>query len=204
MKGERVAYPEKATLLGPVRVIPRELPGMTVSLCDLDLPSATRRTGADLSALGAQVLEELLQDPTAAIAALRGPRRFVQGLKSQALPEDAGFRLPHGAHVLITGGFGGIGLTVAEGLIRRFGVKVTLIARRALPQREGWPSYLASHDPADPISHRILALQRLEALGGQVLVATADVCNMDDMSAAVKAGEAQFGRVRPLDAKDPC
>jgi len=198
VKGERVAYPEKATLLGPVRVIPRELPGMTVSLCDLDLPPATRRTGADLSALGAQVLEELLQAPTAAIAALRGPRRFVQGLKSQALPEDAGFSLPHGAHVLITGGFGGIGLTVAEGLIRRFGVKVTLIARRALPQREGWPSYLASHDPADPISHRILALQRLEALGGQVLVATADVCNMDDMSAAVKAGEAQFGWVRAV------
>jgi NAD(P)-dependent dehydrogenase (short-subunit alcohol dehydrogenase family) len=27
--------------------------------------------------------------------------------------------MPQGAHVLITGGFGGIGLTVAEDLIRR-------------------------------------------------------------------------------------
>ena len=43
--------------------------------------------------------------------------------------------MPKGAHVLITGGFGGIGLTVAEDLIRRFGVRITLIARRPLPER---------------------------------------------------------------------
>ena len=197
VRDEVLRYPEKATLLGPAKVIPRELPGVTVSLCDLELPDAPRRGQADLSGLTAQVLEELLQDPAERIAALRGARRFEQGLKQQALPEQ-GLTLPDGAHVLITGGFGGIGLTVAEDLIRRFGAKITLIARRALPDRATWGRYLAAHDAADPISRRILALQRLEALGGQVMLAPADVCNMEDMAAAVKAGVARFGAVHAV------
>ena len=197
VKAERLAYPEKATLLGPMRVIPRELPGVTVSLCDLELPPAPRRGQADLTTLTNAVLEELGQDPAERIAALRGVRRYEQTVKPQALP-DTGMTLPDGAHVLITGGFGGIGLTVAEDLIRRFGTRITLIARRALPERATWGRYLAGHDAGDPISRRILALQRLEALGGQVMVAPADVCNMDDMAAAVKAGEARFGRVHAV------
>lgn len=197
LRDEALAYPEKATLLGPMRVIPRELPGVTVSLCDLELPPAPRRGGADLSSLTPRVLEELCQDPAERVAALRGARRYEQGVRPKALPE-AGFALPDGAHVLITGGFGGIGLTVAEDLIRRFGAKITLIARRALPDRATWGRYLAGHEPADPISRRILALQRLEALGGQVMVAPADVCNMEDMAAAVQAGEGRFGRVQAV------
>ncbi|MBL9055366.1 MAG: SDR family NAD(P)-dependent oxidoreductase, partial [Rhodobacteraceae bacterium] len=144
-----------------------------------------------------RVLEELLQEPRPALAALRGARRYVQELRPAPLPEGD-FTLPQGAHVLITGGFGGIGLTVAEDLIRRFGAQITLIARRGLPERSLWPRWLVAHDPADPISRRILALQRLEAIGGQVLVAPADVCNLEDMRGAVALGEARFGKVHAV------
>jgi hypothetical protein len=40
VKAEGLAYPEKAMALGPVRVIPREMPGVTCGLVDLDLPGA--------------------------------------------------------------------------------------------------------------------------------------------------------------------
>ncbi len=113
------------------------------------------------------------------------------------LPEAAP-DLPQGAHVLITGGFGGIGLTLAEDLIRRFGVKITLIARRALPERALWRGWLAQHGPADPIARRILALQRLESLGAEVLVAQADVANLVEMQAARDAGVARFGTVHAV------
>lgn len=185
VKSEPLPYPEKALVVGPARVIPRELPEVTVSMTDLAMP----RRGV----LPDAVIEELLA-AVPGMAALRGTRRYAQGVKPARLPE-AGPVIADGAHVLITGGFGGIGLTVAEDLIARYGAKITLIARRSLPDRSHWAQHLASHDPAHPISRRILALQRLEALGGQVLVAPADVCNVEDMRVAVGMGVARFGRV---------
>ena len=187
VRGERLAYPEKAMVLGPARVIGREFPGVSVGLLDVVLPA---RPGD----LVAGVLEEALSD-TAAIAALRGERRYEAGLKPAPLPDDP-LVLPQGAHVLITGGFGGIGLTVAEDLIRRFGVRITLIARRPLPDPDRWSHILAQSGPDDPTARRILALQRLEALGGRVIVAQADVANVQDMAAAKARGEAAFGPVR--------
>jgi len=197
VRDEALPCPEKAMALGPMRVIGREMPGVTVALCDLELPPAPRRGGADLAGLTAAVLEELLQDPAPRLAALRGTRRYEQGLKAQALPEGK-IDLPDQAHVLITGGFGGIGLTVAEDLIRRFGARITLISRSTLPERSTWPRHLAAHDPGNSISRRILALTRLEALGGQVLVASADVCNMEEMQAAKATAEARFGKVQAV------
>ena len=195
VKSEALADPEKATILGPMRVIPRELPGVTVSTLDVVLPVIPRRGKAVLAPLVEQVLEELVADPAGAVAALRGEKRYELGLKPENISERS-FTLPQGAHVLITGGFGGIGLTIAEDLIARFGAKITLIARRNLPDRGTWAKYLAAHDPTGPIARRILALQRLEALGGEVFLAPADVCNMEDMRAAVDAATARFGPVR--------
>ena len=185
VRGEALAYPEKAMVLGPARVIPREVPGVQVGLLDLG--------PGDM--VGA-VLEEVLSD-TPAIAAIRGGRRYEAGVRAVPLPEG-GFDMPHGSHVLITGGFGGIGLTVAEDLIRRFGVKITLIARRRLPERGLWPAVLAKAGPDDPVARRILALQRLEALGGEVLVARADVANVIEMETAKAAGVERFGPVHAV------
>ena len=194
VRSEGLAHPEKAMIAGPARVIPKELPGVTVATLDLDLPRGRR---VDITGLVDPVLEELLATPANTVAALRGARRYAQGLRAVALP-DGDIDLPQGAVVLITGGFGGIGLTIAEDLIRRNGARIILIARRTLPDRATWARHLASHGADDPLSRRILALQRLEALGGQVLVQTADVCNAEEMRAAVAAGEATFGPVRAV------
>ena len=190
VRGEGLTAPEKAMVVGPVRVIPKELPGVTVSSLDLDLPRGRR---VDVSGLLDPVLEELLAAPANVVAALRGARRYAQVLKAVPLPEGD-LDLPQGAVVLITGGFGGIGLTIAEDLIRRNGARIILIARRSLPDRATWARHLASHGADDGLSRRILALQRLEALG-QVSVQVADVCNADEMRAAVAAGEAALGAV---------
>lgn len=189
VKAERLAYPEKAMALGPIRVIPREMPGVNCGLTDLEL------AGKPTPALVDRVIEELLSPP--AISALRGERRYEQSLRPARLPAEA-LVLPQGAHVLITGGFGGIGLTVAEDLIRRFGVRITLIARRPLPERGLWRAYLAKSDPSDPLARRILALQRLEALGGEVRIAQADVANIIEMTGARDAGVARFGPVHAV------
>ena len=202
VKAEGLPYPEKAAIAGPAKVMPREVPGLTCVTLDVVLPAVPKgwRAKPDAGALRAladQVLEDLLAEPGNRAVALRGDKRVERGLKKLPLPEGS-LALPEGAPVLITGGFGGIGLTLAEMLAVEARAKILLIARRELPPRDQWAAHLARHGAADPIGRRILAVQRLESLGAQVMVARADVCNAIEMAAAVAAGETAFGPIKAV------
>ena len=52
---------------------------------------------------------------------------------NQAAPDTPVFK--QGGHYLITGGYGGIGLTIAGYLMREYGAKISLISREGLPPR---------------------------------------------------------------------
>ncbi|MFN3824350.1 MAG: type I polyketide synthase [Pseudorhodobacter sp.] len=192
VREEALTHPEKATVAGPLRVIPHELPGMTAAQIDLVLPEAPRRGRADFAPLALQLIEDLLSPPANALVALRGARRLERGVTPVALPEGA-LDLAQGSTVLVTGGFGGIGLTLAEDMIRRHRAKIALIARRPLPPRDDWEAEITGQGPA---ARRILALQRLEALGGEVIVLAADVCDRSEMAEAVAQATARLGPVR--------
>ncbi|MBL4915900.1 type I polyketide synthase [Szabonella alba] len=198
VRNEALPHPEKATVAGPLRVIPHELPGMTAAQIDVVLPRTPRRGRADHAPLALQLLEDLLSPPANALVALRGTRRLERGIAPVALPETgpgAGLDLPRGATVLVTGGFGGIGLTLAEDLIRRHGAKIALIARRPLPPRADWEAEIEGQTPA---ARRIMALKRLEAIGGQVSVLVADVCDRSEMAGAIARAAAELGPIRAV------
>ncbi|MBP0484330.1 type I polyketide synthase [Sagittula salina] len=184
VRDEALHWPEKATVLGPARVIPRELAGVTVSTLDVDDAGA----GSPVA-----LLEELLAEPDGTTAALRNGRRFDCVMKQAALAPVDSVDVA-GKAVLITGGFGGIGLTLAHDLARR-GAKLALLARRSLPDRADWENYLKRHAPQDAVAQRIRAVQALEAVGAEVMVVAADVCIADQMRAARHAVEARMGRI---------
>ncbi|MGP9788715.1 type I polyketide synthase [Roseinatronobacter sp. NSM] len=183
LNGQPLAHPEKAMIAGPARVAPREMAGLTCATLDIDVASAD---------LTQTLLEELCATPANSTALLRGQRRYVQTIRPAPLAQDLP-DLPDGAHWVITGGFGGIGLTLAEELITRSAARITLVSRTPLPDRSDWDGWLATHSPADGTSRRILAIRRLESLGGAVHVASADVCNIDDMRRALDSARASFG-----------
>jgi acyl transferase domain-containing protein/thioesterase domain-containing protein/acyl carrier protein len=179
-RGDALAQPEKATVMGPARVIPREFPGTTVAVVDI--------AGTDVGG----VVEELLARPANLVALRRGEKRFVQAWRRVPLAE----RMPdlgQGA-VLITGGFGGMGLALAEAIVRQAGVPVALVARGELPPRADWAAWLRRSD--DAVARRIRAVERLEALGAKVAVLAADVSNVEEMRVAVAAAEATLGAVK--------
>ena len=188
VKDEPLRWPEKAMIAGPARVIPHEMTGMSVATLDIE-PRARKRGGhPDLTQA---LLEELFAEPGNSVAALRGGKRFEQRLRPQPLTETPD--LPQGAPWVITGGFGGIGQTVAEALVKTSGAKLALIARTALPDRGDWAA--RSENPADPVARRILTVERLEALGAEVMVIAADVCNIDEMRTALEQVQDRFGRI---------
>ncbi|ANT60179.1 polyketide synthase [Salipiger sp. CCB-MM3] len=203
LRDEAFVHPGKATIAGPARVIPRELPGVSALTLDLMLPEPaqggllTRRKAeaareAAFTQLTDLVLEDLLAEPKDASAALRGGRRFECAMKPVPLPEGA--PQPGPGTYLLTGGFGGIGLSLGMAFAQH-GAKLVLVARRALPARADWPDYLARHAPQDPLARRIRAVQALEEAGAEVLVIAADVCNRAQLQAVREAAEARFGRI---------
>lgn len=192
--GQTARYPEKATLSGPVKVIPAEFPGVTVSWLDISAPKRqnsglfTKKNATDQ--LIDPILEELLSTPVNVIAALRSGTRYVQTTQAKTLDvSENPWSLEEGASVLITGGFGGIGQSLARDFITRFKAKIVLLSRKDLPVRSDW-SGLA---PADPAARYVSAVKELEALGGEILCLSGDVCNAQDMQAVREAAEARFG-----------
>ncbi|MCT4556931.1 MAG: SDR family NAD(P)-dependent oxidoreductase [Pelagimonas sp.] len=201
---EALPHPEKATIAGPARVIPRELPGVSVSTLDLELPklrkgglwNKARNNSAqadDLDTLTLRVLEELLADPGQSTAALRGGRRFECAMRPVALDMDLPATKSDGTY-LITGGFGGIGLTLARDLAAQ-GAKIALLARSPLPDRELWDEFLLRHAPQNSTAIRIRAVRALEDSGAEVMVVCADVCNFDQMQKARDEVETWLGPI---------
>ncbi|PIE12981.1 MAG: polyketide synthase [Rhodobacterales bacterium] len=203
VRDETLIHPEKSTISGPLRVMPREMPGMTCAALDLVLPETPparwgRSPAPDLAPLTDRVLEELLATPSNRVAALRNGRRYEQVFKSGSLAGDTPDARPEfrdeGTY-LITGGFGGIGLTLAEDIVKRHKARIVLVARSALPPRDDWAAHKRRFGTHDPVSRRIAAVEHLEQLGGQVLVVAADVSNVEDMRGALEKVQMRFGDI---------
>jgi NAD(P)-dependent dehydrogenase (short-subunit alcohol dehydrogenase family) len=210
---EAVAYPEKATALGPVKVIPRELPGVTCRSIDVRLPARPENTlagllasfrkrgdddGESLDSVAALLEDELLGEASCQSTAHRGRERFVRHYRAERLmPARAGEKsgLREGGTYLITGGLGGLGLTMAERLATELKAKLVLVGRTPLPEREEWDDWLRSRGGDDSVGRKIRKVQELERAGAEVLVLAGDVTNHDQMRDIFQTARARFGGI---------
>ena len=192
VRDEALPHPEKTLISGPVGVMARELPALTAAQIDLEVSRPVAQVGwfskpaARAETISPEdLLDELLAHPANPQVAHRGGRRHELRYRSAELPQDGLPGWKTGGSYLITGGFGGIGLTLAADILATEGTRVMLLSRAALPPRTQWDAYLADHGPAEATARRIRAVQRLDTLaaqnGGAVEVAQADVANLAQM-----------------------
>jgi phthiocerol/phenolphthiocerol synthesis type-I polyketide synthase E len=190
---ERPLCPEKATLLGPVLVIPREYPHIRAACVDVELPAAD----SALDELAARLVAEAAGRLPDAVVALRGDQRLARDFEPariEASPPER-LRLRTGGVYLVTGGLGGIGLTFAEFLAREHQAKLALLGITALPPRDAWESWVAEHGERHRTSQRIRKVQELESAGAEVLVIACDVADAAQVQAAVAAVRERFGAI---------
>lgn len=189
--GEELLSPEKATILGPCKVIPQEYPHISCSLVDV-VVSESR-----INNLVEQLIAELKAESKDSIIAYRGNHRWIQAFESVSLlkPLPSKTRLRQGGVYLITGGMGGMGLVLAEYLAQTVQAKLILIGRSVLPAKEQWEEWLATHDALDSTSCKIKKVQQLEALGSEVLVLPADVANHQQMQETISQSLEHFGEI---------
>ena len=185
--------PEKATVLGPCRVIPLEYTNITCRSIDIVLPS---QGDWRMEVLLSNLIGELTSPVAEQIVALRGHQRLVQTFEPVPLPpilENETPCLRSNGVYLITGGLGGIGLAVAEYLARKVRARLVLMGRSGLPPREQWAQIVAEQGVEKGLGYRIRRVQRLEELGAEVLVIQADVADEAQVRWAVLQSRARFG-----------
>ncbi|MEP7311422.1 MAG: SDR family NAD(P)-dependent oxidoreductase [Pseudomonadota bacterium] len=192
---ELVQRAEDAITIGPVLVLPTEFPGLRMRNVDID-----SREGAQLRETCTALLREAAMVKVEPIVALRSARRWVLRMDPLQLPEPQMADLPLKPRgvTLITGGLGGIGLVFARWLAESVGARLLLTARTALPPRETWDAWLLEHDRTDRQSLAIDAIREIEASGGEVLVAAADVADIDAMRTAIKEAVARWGGINSV------
>jgi thioesterase domain-containing protein/NAD(P)-dependent dehydrogenase (short-subunit alcohol dehydrogenase family)/aryl carrier-like protein len=178
--------PERALLHGAARVIPRELGHVETVAIDVD--RLTGRSPA-LAGLVADIGRELDAEWTTDLVVLRRGERWIRTFEPVVLPpaEESPWR-DGGVHV-ITGGLGGIGLSVAEQIaLRSRRPTLVLVGRTPLPATPA-----LAVDPA--ARHRVEAVQRLRDLGATVVVETADVTDEVAMEALARRVRRDHGHV---------
>ncbi|SFO40865.1 type I polyketide synthase [Nitrosospira briensis] len=190
--GSESLRPDKALLLGPCKVIPQEYPYLTCRLVDVELPSAS---SVAKNRMVRQILAESQADPVTSVVAYRGPHRWIQTFEPIRCPQPTKTSLRDNGVYLITGGLGGIGLTLAEHLARNHRAKLVLLGRSALPSREHWPKVVSTVEKTDPTRIKIEKVMHLEALGAEVLVLQADVAIQARLKAVVAQARSRFGAI---------
>ena len=204
--GRDLSRPEHATLAGAVKVLPLEFPWLTARHIDADPGSAAQSGAAGRGAAASSVASEisapagtpgLADEP---LVALRNGRRWHRRFEHIVVPTAADGR--HGSLVLrengaylITGGLGGIGITLAEDLAARFRARLVLTSREGLPPRASWdaPGTIAA---ASARARRAMeAIRRMEDAGADVHVIAADIADPTSIEVLRDEVITRFGRI---------
>ena len=190
--GHEVISPENATMQAFCKVLPQEFPHVSCHSIDLvpDSPSEGSKGTAE------QVLTEVLRSDPEVQVAFRNGQRWVPWFaptRMEALPASASLK-SYGVY-LIVGGLGNIGLTLADYLSETVSARLALVTRASFPARSKWSYWLSSHDQQDKTSQTIRRLQAIEARGGEILIASADVSNKHQMQAVLDRVQQQWGNL---------
>jgi len=167
--------PEQALALGPVRVLPLEHPEIGCAVIEVGVPMSSD-TEAAHERLADRLIAESLAPPSEPVVAYRGEERFIAAFEPVRIAAAGRLPFPERGVCLVTGGLGGLGLTLARELARS-GARLVLTGRSAPEQGHA-------------------AVRELEELGAEVLVLAADVTDEAAMREAVRRTRARFGPIQ--------
>lgn len=188
--GESVHAPVRSTLLGPTRVISKELVGIKCRSIDCD-PAGQ---GTDYTAV--QIIAEHCSTSSDPVVAYRGEDRWVERIEPWKL-RDTGRRvgLKQGGAYVIAGGLADSGLAIAKNFAANFHARVALVDNVLLPPREQWNEVLLRSDTPEPVKQAIGKVIEIQSVAGEVLTIRADLARPEETKRAINLAEAAFGRI---------
>ena len=95
-------------------------------------------------------------------------------------------RLKRGGVYLITGGTGGIGLTIAKYLAGACQPKIVLTKKTKFPEKSSWRELLTAKDTSAPVARTIQQLLDIEQMGAEIEVFVAEASDKEQMQTVKK------------------
>nr|WP_257785607.1 non-ribosomal peptide synthetase/type I polyketide synthase [Pedobacter steynii] len=181
--------PVKAMLLGALKIISVEHDNLNCKLIDFD------KNDTPVSSMIREVWSK--KDGQISVA-YRKNSRFIPSIA--AIKVNGAFKDPlknQGCY-LITGGLGGMGLSIAHDLALKEKAKLTLISRRDFPIESERKAWVDKYGKEDVISRIIYQIWDMERNGAEVLVICANVADKLQMQHAIRLAEGRFGKINGL------
>lgn len=176
-----ILVPEKAAILGLVKLIPKEYPQLdcfSIDLASVDLNNSDSEVDRDIDSDVDKILTELKYPSNERLVAYRNNQRYLQHFAPLLLTKRENQLKSHGVY-LITGGFGSMGLAFSRYIAEKVPAKLVLIARSDVANQ------------ADNKQH----IRLLENLGSEVLALQADVANASQMGTVFEKIQQRFGEI---------
>jgi acyl transferase domain-containing protein/acyl carrier protein/NADP-dependent 3-hydroxy acid dehydrogenase YdfG len=174
--GDESLLPEKATVLGPCKVIPQEYASIKCRVVDIVLPAP----GSAEKQLAENLIAEFAASPSETVVAYRGRHRWLQTFEplrmDQAVVEELPTRLRERGVYLLTG-LSDIDLALARYLAEAVHARLILLGDVTFP--EG----------------RVREVQALEEAGAEVLVLEADFTSRQAVEAIISQARVRFGEI---------
>lgn len=191
---EPALVPARVTSFGLARVLSQESPMIGCFCFDADV--ALMAPEALVEALFAEFcLERRLRDER---VAFRGGKRFVQILDRMQAPREplpAKPSIRAGGVYVLAGGTGYLGIQVGQYLARQERVKLVMLSRGGMPEKERWGELLRTAEPGSTLRYQLQGLLEMERLGAEVVCLRVDVTQPEQVKAAVAETLRRFGRI---------
>lgn len=200
--GEERLAPEMATVLGPCGVIPKEFPN--VKCFNIDLPDEQPIDSLPGEVI-ARIVSEFADPCRGEVVAYRGRYRWRRDFERVALPKALSLealehpsglgRLRRNGVYVITGGTGGIGLSISKYLAQTCQPRIVLTKKSAFPDKSVWKQLSLTREAPQSVLRTIDALMEIEASGGQVEVQVAEVSNRAQMQSVLENALERYGAI---------
>jgi acyl transferase domain-containing protein/acyl carrier protein len=189
VSGTEQVWPSTAALIGVIKVASVEYTQLNCRCVDLE-PSIIG-TGKAWEFLEA----ELYSGNRELIIAYRGEQRLVPIYlpKHSPLKGTGTDMLRRGGVYLITGGLGGMGLTLAKYLAEHYAARLILIGRSEFPSQDRWRDRALARD--SEMARKIGILEKCREIGSELEIISGDIADSEIMAPKIAAAIARLGPV---------
>lgn len=187
-KTERRINPLNAALFGLAKVVRMEYSNLKCRCIDVD-------ENTDIAC----IIDELKALNSTYQTVYRDGSRYIDEFRNLniAREHDAKFELKEQGAYIVSGGLGGLGLEICKFLTSKSKVKIAIISRSKIPDRNRWDKIL--NDKKDEkMCKAIKVIQQMENSGSEVVCYSADVSRIDEIKEVIDDIRESYGAINGI------